>query len=344
MLIGLAALVPSTATWTAYDTFFGDAACMLLPLVLAGGLRVGAEAAPRRLRDGAAGRSPPRLSSCARRARHRRRRDRRLGRARRPGALALAVRVAAGDGARPSRSGGRRRLARGRRRRARPDRSDRFAIGFDERDRARLHALWDEVIDSQRWSEGPLTEALRGRVVGAGTGSDAVAFGGLDGRGAGRARVRRRARARPCCARRTRSWPRRSRRCTRAPASRSSTATATTSACRSPTSRRRSRATGRARRSSSTSAATSRSRSSGSPRSAAREGIFLIEDCAHAHGAGVARPPARHLGRRRRVVVLRDEDDLDRRGRHARLAPPRAARVTRARSATTASPTTPSRA
>jgi perosamine synthetase len=34
----------------------------------------------------------------------------------------------------------------------------RFAIGFDERDRARLHELWDEVISSQRWSEGPVTE------------------------------------------------------------------------------------------------------------------------------------------------------------------------------------------
>jgi len=32
----------------------------------------------------------------------------------------------------------------------------RFAIGFDERDRARLHALWDEVLTSQRWSEGEL--------------------------------------------------------------------------------------------------------------------------------------------------------------------------------------------
>jgi dTDP-4-amino-4,6-dideoxygalactose transaminase len=31
-----------------------------------------------------------------------------------------------------------------------------FRIGFDARDRARLHELWDEVIDSQRWSEGPL--------------------------------------------------------------------------------------------------------------------------------------------------------------------------------------------
>jgi dTDP-4-amino-4,6-dideoxygalactose transaminase len=34
----------------------------------------------------------------------------------------------------------------------------RFAIGFDPRDRERLHRLWDEVIDSQRWSEGPMVE------------------------------------------------------------------------------------------------------------------------------------------------------------------------------------------
>jgi perosamine synthetase len=33
----------------------------------------------------------------------------------------------------------------------------RFAIGFDPRDRARLHALWDEVIDSQQWSQGEMT-------------------------------------------------------------------------------------------------------------------------------------------------------------------------------------------
>src|SRR3954449_8982533 len=37
-----------------------------------------------------------------------------------------------------------------------PDYSS-FAIGFDERDRARLHQLWDGVIDSGRWSEGDLT-------------------------------------------------------------------------------------------------------------------------------------------------------------------------------------------
>jgi dTDP-4-amino-4,6-dideoxygalactose transaminase len=32
----------------------------------------------------------------------------------------------------------------------------RFAIGFDARDRARLHSLWDEVIDSNQWSHGEL--------------------------------------------------------------------------------------------------------------------------------------------------------------------------------------------
>jgi len=37
-----------------------------------------------------------------------------------------------------------------------PDYS-RFAIGFDHRDRARLHALIDQVLDSERWSEGALT-------------------------------------------------------------------------------------------------------------------------------------------------------------------------------------------
>jgi perosamine synthetase len=32
----------------------------------------------------------------------------------------------------------------------------RFAIGFDHRDRARLHELIDEVLDSERWSEGAM--------------------------------------------------------------------------------------------------------------------------------------------------------------------------------------------
>ena len=36
----------------------------------------------------------------------------------------------------------------------------RFAIGFDHRDRARLHALWDGVLDSERWSQGDLVSAF----------------------------------------------------------------------------------------------------------------------------------------------------------------------------------------
>src|SRR5437660_1323395 len=34
----------------------------------------------------------------------------------------------------------------------------RFAIGFDQRDRGRLHALIDEVLDSNRWTEATMTE------------------------------------------------------------------------------------------------------------------------------------------------------------------------------------------
>jgi perosamine synthetase len=57
---------------------------------------------------------------------------------------------------------------------------DRFAIGFDERDRGRLHALWDEVVTSQRWSEGALTAEFE-RAWGAWNGLDAVAFSGWTG-------------------------------------------------------------------------------------------------------------------------------------------------------------------
>ncbi len=38
----------------------------------------------------------------------------------------------------------------------------RFSIGFDHRDRERLHELWDQVLDSERWSEGPLVDRLEG--------------------------------------------------------------------------------------------------------------------------------------------------------------------------------------
>jgi perosamine synthetase len=55
-----------------------------------------------------------------------------------------------------------------------------FAIGFDERDRARLHEFWDEVITSQRWSEGPLTARFEAAWAGW-NGLDAVAFSGWTG-------------------------------------------------------------------------------------------------------------------------------------------------------------------
>ena len=37
---------------------------------------------------------------------------------------------------------------------------DAFAIGFDHRDRARLHALWDDALDADVWSEGALTRGF----------------------------------------------------------------------------------------------------------------------------------------------------------------------------------------
>jgi dTDP-4-amino-4,6-dideoxygalactose transaminase len=39
----------------------------------------------------------------------------------------------------------------------------RFAIGFDHRDRGRLFELWTEVLDSERWSEGEKLEAFERR-------------------------------------------------------------------------------------------------------------------------------------------------------------------------------------
>lgn len=53
----------------------------------------------------------------------------------------------------------------------------RFAIGFDPRDRARVLALWDEVLASQQWAEGPMTrrfEELWARQHGPGVGAVAT--------------------------------------------------------------------------------------------------------------------------------------------------------------------------
>src|SRR5215469_15952098 len=37
---------------------------------------------------------------------------------------------------------------------------DAFSIGFDQRDRARAHAFWDGIFERQQWSGGPLTDAF----------------------------------------------------------------------------------------------------------------------------------------------------------------------------------------
>jgi perosamine synthetase len=57
---------------------------------------------------------------------------------------------------------------------------DRFAIGFDHRDRARLHELWDRVLDSERWSEGELVAEFEA-AWGAWNDLDAVAFASWSG-------------------------------------------------------------------------------------------------------------------------------------------------------------------
>ncbi len=56
----------------------------------------------------------------------------------------------------------------------------RFAIGFDHRDRARLHELWDRILDTDRWSEGELTAEFE-TAWSAWNGLGAVAFNGWTG-------------------------------------------------------------------------------------------------------------------------------------------------------------------
>ncbi|HVI38273.1 MAG TPA: hypothetical protein VM684_18690, partial [Gaiellales bacterium] len=55
-----------------------------------------------------------------------------------------------------------------------------FRIGFDERDRPRVHELWDEVITSQQWTEGEMTRRFEA-AWGAWNGLDTVAFSGWAG-------------------------------------------------------------------------------------------------------------------------------------------------------------------
>jgi dTDP-4-amino-4,6-dideoxygalactose transaminase len=56
----------------------------------------------------------------------------------------------------------------------------RFAIGFDHRDRARLHELWDRILDEERWSEGVLTLEFE-KLWAVWNGLPAVAYGSWSG-------------------------------------------------------------------------------------------------------------------------------------------------------------------
>jgi perosamine synthetase len=60
------------------------------------------------------------------------------------------------------------------------DELGRFAIGFDDRDRRRLHVLWDEILDSQQWAEGGLIERFEA-VWAQRHGAGAVAFASWTG-------------------------------------------------------------------------------------------------------------------------------------------------------------------
>lgn len=55
-----------------------------------------------------------------------------------------------------------------------------FAIGFDPRDRARLHQLWDEVIDSGQWSHGEMNRRFE-EAWEAHNGAPSVAMGSWSG-------------------------------------------------------------------------------------------------------------------------------------------------------------------
>jgi perosamine synthetase len=56
----------------------------------------------------------------------------------------------------------------------------RFAIGFDHRDRSRLHALWDRAIDEERWSDGELVAGFE-QAWSAWNGLPSVAFSSWTG-------------------------------------------------------------------------------------------------------------------------------------------------------------------
>ena len=194
----------------------------------------------------------------------------------------------------------------------------RFAIGFDHRDRALLHQLWDRVLDSERWSEGELTTEFE-REWSTWNRLEAVAFNGWTGAALAAlewAGVRGETvlcpsntfMATPLAAisagangRVRRLQPRRPLHVVRGSRAEGARAQA---ARRVPRAHRR------------------------PPGLPVRPDRRALPERGNRPARGlrararrrVERPSRRELGRRRNLVVRADQDDLDRRGRHARLA------------------------
>ena len=216
--------------------------------------------------------------------------------------------------------------------------ASKFAIGFDHRDRARLFELWAEVLDSEQWSEGrcwtPSSSAGR-----SGTGCRASAS-----RAGPVARWRRSSSpasgARRCSAPRTPSWRRRWRRssagaevefvdCNRDDLCMSFEDFEAKAERHKPKAAILVHIGGHIAFESERIAAYCREQRDLPARGLRPRPRRRVE-----------RPQARRLRRRRRLLALRDQDGLDRRGRRARLRQRRADRVRRASSATTASSST----
>ena len=195
----------------------------------------------------------------------------------------------------------------------------RFAIGFDHRDRARLHELWDEVLDSRAVVGGPDARGASRRRWAPWNGLPAVALSSWAGAALAALEFAGVRGETVLCPSNTFMATPLAAICRRAPRS-----------VRRLQPRRplhvvrglrgaRPSGTSRTPRSSSTSAATSPSTPSGSPPTAARRASSCSRTAPTPTApTGTAARPG-HLRRRGRLLVLRDQDDLDRRGRRARL-------------------------
>ena len=38
------------------------------------------------------------------------------------------------------------------------EKASKFTIGFDQRDKLKIHSMWDKIFETQQWSEGSFTK------------------------------------------------------------------------------------------------------------------------------------------------------------------------------------------